>query len=142
MFVFRLTATLVLTLWALSPVFAQQVVRPEVDPGLVQKRIPVPEPRQEAPAPLTLPEPPPAERTAPAPALHFLLSGVVIEGNTVLDNAALLPPTKTTWRASSISTPSTASSTGSPPNTAPQDISCRVPSRRRNRSSAAYCESR
>jgi len=91
MFVFRLTATLVLTLWALSPVFAQQVVRPEVDPGLVQKRIPVPEPRQEAPAPLTLPEPPPAERTAPAPALHFLLSGVVIEGNTVLDNAALAP---------------------------------------------------
>jgi hemolysin activation/secretion protein len=87
MFVCRLTTALVLTLWAFSPVYAQQVVRPEVNPGLVQKRIPLPEPRQEAPAPLTVLEPPAAAPTASG--LHFILSGVVIEGNTVFDNAAL-----------------------------------------------------
>jgi hemolysin activation/secretion protein len=89
MFVLRHTAVLVLTLSMLSPVHAQQVVRPEVNPGLVQKRIPLPEPRQEAPAPLTMPEPPAAQTTASE--LHFVLSGVVIEGNTVFDNAALAP---------------------------------------------------
>src|SRR5690348_5336508 len=67
---------------------AQQAFRPEIDPGQVQKRIPEP---REAPAPppeLHVPAPAPVTPGAP---LRFVLTGVVIEGNTVFDAAALSP---------------------------------------------------
>jgi len=76
-----------LTLWLMSPVQAQQTIRPEVDPGQVQKRIPLPSERREPPEPLRLPTPP--EASPPAGKLHFVLAGVVLDGNTVFDAAAL-----------------------------------------------------
>jgi hemolysin activation/secretion protein len=84
----RLASAAAVMLWLASPAAAQQAVRPEVDPGQVQKRIPLPETRQAPPAPLVVPAPPASEAGG---ALHFVLSGVVIAGNTVLDAAALAP---------------------------------------------------
>jgi hemolysin activation/secretion protein len=74
-------------LWLISPVQAQQTIRPEVDPGQVQKRIPLPSERLEPPEPLRLPAAP--EASPPAGKLHFVLTGVVLDGNTVFDAAAL-----------------------------------------------------
>lgn len=88
MFVLRLSSAVALILWLMSSAQAQQAVRPEVDPGLVQKRIPLPEPRNTPPAPLSVPTPSPS---VPASTLHVVLGGVTIEGNTVFDAAALAP---------------------------------------------------
>src|SRR6266446_2284740 len=63
-----------LTLWLMSPVQAQQTIRPEVDPGQVQRRIPLPSERQQPPEPLRLPATP--EANPPAGKLHFVLTGV------------------------------------------------------------------
>ena len=82
----RFSSAVALMLWLMPSAAAQQVVRPEVDPGLVQKRIPLPEPRNAPPAPLAVPTP---SAMPPEGALHVVLTGVVIEGNTVLDAAAL-----------------------------------------------------
>jgi len=86
MLALRLSCAVALMLWLISSAQAQQTARPEVDPGQVQKRIPLPEPRNPPPAPLSLPTP---RASAPTAALHVVLAGVVIEGNTVFDAAAL-----------------------------------------------------
>ena len=88
MSVLRFWSAVALLLWLMSSAQAQQAVRPEVDPGQVQKRIPLPEPRNAPPAPLSLPAP---SASVPAGTLHVVLGGVVIEGNTVFDAAALAP---------------------------------------------------
>ena len=88
MFVLRLSSAAALTLWLMSSAQAQQSVRPEVDPGQVQRRIPLPEPRVTPPEPLLLPTPKASAQTG---TLHVVLAGVVIEGNTVFDSAALAP---------------------------------------------------
>ena len=86
MFVLRLSSAVALMLWLMSSAQAQQALRPEVAPGLVQKRIPLPEPRNAPPAPLSLPTP---AASVPPGTLHVVLAGVVIEGNTVFDARAL-----------------------------------------------------
>src|SRR5689334_10041717 len=86
MLVLRFASAVALLLWLMPSVQAQQTIRPEVDPGLVQKRIPLPEPHNAPPAPLSVPRPP---SSAPGGALHVVLAGVVIEGNTVFSDAAL-----------------------------------------------------
>ena len=87
MLALRLPIAVALMLWLMmSSVQAQQAVRPEVDPGQVQRRIPLPEPSNPPPAPLSVPTP---SASAPEGALHVVLGGVVIEGNTAFDAAAL-----------------------------------------------------
>jgi len=85
MFVARSSSAIALMLWLMSSAQAQ-AVRPEVDPGQVQKRIPLPEPRNTPPAPLSLPTP---SASVPVSKVHVVLGGVVIEGNTVFNAAAL-----------------------------------------------------
>jgi hemolysin activation/secretion protein len=67
---------------------AQQSVRPEINPGQVQKRIPLPPERQQEPPELRVPAPAAA---APAAPLRFVLTGVVIDGATAFSPAALAP---------------------------------------------------
>jgi hemolysin activation/secretion protein len=68
--------------------FAQQIVRPDIDPGLVQRRIPAPSaPERAAPA-LSLPAP---REAAPGLERRFVLAGVVIEGATVFAAQELAP---------------------------------------------------
>ena len=84
----RAAALLALFLLASGTAEAQQAARPDIDPGQVQKRIPPPS-APAAPAPeLRLPTPAPVSPGAP---LHFVLTGVVIDGASVFDAAALAP---------------------------------------------------
>jgi hemolysin activation/secretion protein len=78
--------------WSLPNTFvcAQQTIRPEIDPGQVQKRIPLPVAPERPPPTLQLPPPAPASPTAGAQA-HFVLAGVVIDGATAVDETALTP---------------------------------------------------
>lgn len=76
-------AVLVLVGIALSGrVSAQQAVRPEIEPGQVQKRILAPGAPERPPAPLIVPTPRPS---VPSGEVQFVLAGVVIEGATALD---------------------------------------------------------
>jgi hemolysin activation/secretion protein len=75
--------------WAGTSVFAQQTVRPDVDPGQVQKRIPIPAaPEKPLPA-LQLPSPGPPR--APSVDMRFVLAGVTIDGAAAIDATALTP---------------------------------------------------
>jgi hemolysin activation/secretion protein len=67
---------------------AQPAIRPDVDPGQVQKRIPAPMAPEPALPELRLPAPAAAPLAAP---LRFVLAGVTIDGVTVFDAAALTP---------------------------------------------------
>jgi hemolysin activation/secretion protein len=71
-----------------APLCAQQTVRPEIDPGQVQRRIATP-PAVEPPLP-ALQVPTPAAAPAIAPS-RFVLAGVTIDGTSVFDAAALTP---------------------------------------------------
>jgi hemolysin activation/secretion protein len=84
----RLALALVAGGWFSAQAVAQQAVRPEVEPGQVQKRIPVP-PEPERPlAPLQLPAP---RSAGPPGEVSFVLAGVVIDGVTAFDVSTLAP---------------------------------------------------
>src|SRR5579864_6641873 len=67
---------------------AQQAVRPAIEPGQVERRIPPPPALERPPAPLQLPA---APAEAPLSVSSFVLTGVVIDGVTAFDPARLVP---------------------------------------------------